>query len=468
MAPSKEVIDLTGDDDDDNIAPTSLVFGSARKRRTSDKKKERAAAFLAGDNKKKAKTETIILLGDSSSSASYSEDDEVQIVEAPHAQSFSPVAVADAAAAASCSAAHEAASLKSAASGGGDDVQVVGTKNSTRLPHMRQHCTEHPFSADPLACCQDCYCYVCDAPASECESWDAHCRATNSGQLALYWKKRRDDFKAKAMMAKAQSPKEYTPPAAAAPPPVAAHVGATSLSGSGPWEPNDESAQSAYGVIKCRHCRWYTRKSTHGYANEPSCADWCSACGRVADPKTGRNKRQGIPFAPAERERENYISLGTKEFAFRLHTHDPRKMRDFRDRWAQFEGKEPGWTLDEAAMEQELFDHRFGARPLLVRVLGSVPVVSEDKIPIDGYREETYNGSNGPAVAAAVETEAILLDTRAVNLLDSIYAISPNFGERTPPYGPSTRKLDGEIRASWNQRTRSGVRFVPLPWLARS
>jgi hypothetical protein len=33
----------------------------------------------------------------------------------------------------------------------GDDVEVVGTKNTTRLPDMRQHCTERPFSADPTA-----------------------------------------------------------------------------------------------------------------------------------------------------------------------------------------------------------------------------------------------------------------------------------------------------------------------------
>jgi hypothetical protein len=111
-------------------------------------------------------------------------------------------------------------------------------------------------------------------------------------------------------------------------------------------------------------------------------------------------------------------------------------------------------------MEQELFDHRFGARPLLVRILGSVSVVSKDKIPFDGYREKTSCASNVAADAAVVETEALLLDTQAVNLLDSIHAISPTFG--APSAARNNNKLNGEIRATWNKRTRSGVCLIRL------
>ena len=38
------------------------------------------------------------------------------------------------------------------------------------------------------SCCPNCYCYVCDIPASECTSWAAHCNAYYSSN---YWKEQR-------------------------------------------------------------------------------------------------------------------------------------------------------------------------------------------------------------------------------------------------------------------------------------
>ena len=68
--------------------------------------------------------------------------------------------------------------------GGGaflDDVQVVGHTGTSALrdlPHARRDCAVHPFDASPPKHCPQCYCYVCDKPASSCALWSAHCHAT--------------------------------------------------------------------------------------------------------------------------------------------------------------------------------------------------------------------------------------------------------------------------------------------------
>ena len=44
-------------------------------------------------------------------------------------------------------------------------------------------------------CCQNCYCYVCDAPAKECPEWaDNHCKASH---LVAAWQQRRQQWKAR-------------------------------------------------------------------------------------------------------------------------------------------------------------------------------------------------------------------------------------------------------------------------------
>lgn len=74
-----------------------------------------------------------------------------------------------------------------AAATAGGDVEVVGTMNPMRLPHMRQHCTEFPFDEDVQKFCGDCFCYVCDVSASECRNWsEEHCRATDTGARGPY------------------------------------------------------------------------------------------------------------------------------------------------------------------------------------------------------------------------------------------------------------------------------------------
>ena len=82
-----------------------------------------------------------------------------------------------------------------------DDLQVVGVLGDTAadFPHARCDCTTTKFSAGRArltvagnaSTCPQCYCYVCQVPASECSQWTsrdarrpAHCNA--HGKLALW------------------------------------------------------------------------------------------------------------------------------------------------------------------------------------------------------------------------------------------------------------------------------------------
>jgi len=64
------------------------------------------------------------------------------------------------------------------------DVEFVGATGSnplTDFPHAREHCLVHPFHTDPTLHCINCFCYVCDKPASDCQKWNNnHCHATGA------------------------------------------------------------------------------------------------------------------------------------------------------------------------------------------------------------------------------------------------------------------------------------------------
>ena len=83
-------------------------------------------------------------------------------------------------------------------------VEVVGTSNAQHFPHLRPHCTEHPFALDlkglasfqkNMKHCSLCYCYVCDSLVSSCINWRQHCKAVDRGTDAEKWKTMRDNFK---------------------------------------------------------------------------------------------------------------------------------------------------------------------------------------------------------------------------------------------------------------------------------
>ena len=68
-----------------------------------------------------------------------------------------------------------------------DAVEVIGSSGPNVLsdfPHARADCAVHHWTlqgdhASKLKHCSNCYCYICDGPASDCRNWDEHCEATS-------------------------------------------------------------------------------------------------------------------------------------------------------------------------------------------------------------------------------------------------------------------------------------------------
>ena len=61
----------------------------------------------------------------------------------------------------------------------GEDVAITGSKGQNALqhfPHCRENCVVHLFATDPTKHCANCFCVVCDVPASQCAAWPQHCR----------------------------------------------------------------------------------------------------------------------------------------------------------------------------------------------------------------------------------------------------------------------------------------------------
>jgi hypothetical protein len=62
-----------------------------------------------------------------------------------------------------------------------DVVEAVGSDNmlvASDMPHPRETCTKFPFSKHPIAgnerCCPNCFCFVCEIKACECQVDDSY------------------------------------------------------------------------------------------------------------------------------------------------------------------------------------------------------------------------------------------------------------------------------------------------------
>ena len=86
-----------------------------------------------------------------------------------------------------------------------DEIKIIGETGKNPLSdfaHPRYDCVIKPFSKDPEAFCPNCYCYVCDVHASECEKWkvsgdeeeESHCYAERK---IVKWKRRRSKARSK-------------------------------------------------------------------------------------------------------------------------------------------------------------------------------------------------------------------------------------------------------------------------------
>ena len=104
-----------------------------------------------------------------------------------------------------------------------DDVTFVGRSGQFALcdfPHARENCAVHPFGTSPRTFCAQCFCYVCDQPASKCASWFEHCHATHT---STEWRARRRSAQERPQVSPSPVPLAFGSP----PPPAAGR--------SGPW-----------------------------------------------------------------------------------------------------------------------------------------------------------------------------------------------------------------------------------------
>ena len=396
-----------------------------------------------------------------------------------------------------------------------EEVEAVGVVNSIRLPHMRQHCTEHRFVQDVMhkqsmksksaavraeikdgmdsnrRHCDLCYCFVCDILAGECEHWvgtkpnnNDHCLASDQGADTHLWKRMREQKKSPAKSAgtgearnsslvtnaqifgaatttldteletfmRASTMRRSTASMRLTvemvrrnmdlqrrlqgilennsdsdnPLGVASFPTSVYRVGAGPWEQVDKATALRHKLTQCRKCRWYCafqhmdfnrKKRVHPrFTLVPNPhpvgeLDWCHACGRVADKRDFGKEQAGKDTPPRGTRKESNIFLGTKTITFRIRSHDPRKIDQFKDRWARLGGKSPEWVLNEAEMQEDTFRHRFGKRPTVSMILASIPIVKESSLPNSGVvpkavsYEHLSRSCLGERDVAASETE---------------------------------------------------------------
>ena len=103
-----------------------------------------------------------------------------------------------------------------------DECAIVGSKGQNALvdfPHSRANCVSRPFTGDKLVHCDNCYCYVCDIPASECKAWPSHCGATHGDPR---WRAEREAAKRRRRLGGSAPTAAPRPAAVPAPRPAAA------------------------------------------------------------------------------------------------------------------------------------------------------------------------------------------------------------------------------------------------------
>jgi hypothetical protein len=460
-------IDLTEDSDqEERVGDVRKQLSKPGKSEASGAKGRRAA------KKAKVKMEGVTVID--IDAIATSKDDDIEVVDAP-ADEMVP----------------EEDSKPAARADGDDEVVLVGAANQLRLPHMRQHCTKCIFVVSDTTeayskyaattveantkTCDLCYCYVCDCPAKECSEWsseagtlsDNHCCASDKHDRWV--KLRQQTSKSRnGGVAGLSSPSGSTSQGSSdssdseedhfdsLPRGMLVDFGGGAyniLNGrKGPFAPDDailKDKRSLVLLTRCRKCYWYSRVTSTSTSAIGS-GDWCHKCGVVIC--EDRFGKQQFSYKKGKDD----ILLGERIMPFTIVAHNPREFDEFKSYWTDADKSSSERTYDETEMEEDTFRHRLGKRPLLKNVLKCIPIVEKEKMPKTGsvHGFPTGFGHHGSACAAE-DTEGIVLESRNDLHVLQMLAINGGFG-RIAGWNAGD-PIDGDIVASWDKTTHSGV-----------
>ena len=196
MAALGDIINLTSDDD------AGEARNNKRKAEAERRSKRKAEAERRGE--KTAKVEPASSLGKGGGQGDVimidcsSSDDEVEEDKTSGVASMDEVVVASGVGAVATPLAGGGGKKKARAAADEDDDDVdlkfighTGKSSLVDFPHSREHCAVHNFGT--AVHCDNCFCMVCDKPASDCTEFaSSHYAATFSSSK---WRKMREEYK---------------------------------------------------------------------------------------------------------------------------------------------------------------------------------------------------------------------------------------------------------------------------------
>ena len=362
-----------------------------------------------------------------------------------------------------------------------DDVEIVGFIGD-KLPHMRCHCPENHFQTVNLTgdgfaasqqglltaleqnkkACDLCYCYVCDKPYNECQSWvppvappsthNAHCMAMDKGIGCHNWKMKRQQVRNPTSLASSSS---YG---------ISSNLTSsfTNTFSRGPFPPGYEP-RCQDDVTKCRNCGWFSKLWKPAVGAVASCRHWCHKCGRVVE------RSSNFLNLVAYKKQAADVLVGERVIPFTIHAHDPRKITAYKKSWKE----NADWIYDESEMRNDAFRQLFCKFVVPAQILACVPVLDKDNLPSDGRftqagdddAEEDFDSDSFGARAenpdvSISETESVVLESHADICLLKELGTFDSFGGSHK--NMKSAQVTGHIIASWDKTAQKGTFTVTL------
>jgi len=376
------------------------------------------------------------------------------------------------------------ASPLASATDGDEEIQIVGGMNIVNLPHSRQHCTHCKF--DPTRfdgrllykretidknkeVCSQCYCYVCDKPAKECQSWFSdtllhfasnHCCAVDT---VVHWKNYRKNMKLPSTSGNVNTNQTRShqgsdslrvtvgstggstsrshpgvPQAAARFPAIdasipsdskihvmpAAIAAATSQRGTNPQVLTCQRCEHQFPMFDC-----YRRKILY-----------CTRCGRLADDSSLKEKATKQPSLK-KRDSHHHL-LDRRVFNFSLQTPDPRSMDPYRAYWETVDATSPQRQFSEDDLAYEAFQLEIGPRPRCQAIVQSLACGAFQPEPPNDERLFELAMLQGPERPKGHRSTITGLGTINRDILRVLAECSG---------------IEADIAASWNEREGEGV-----------